>query len=321
MTLSVFDKPSTVFNGDINMAFYESGDGPPIILVHGFPELAYSWRHQVVALAAAGYRVIAPDMRGYGRTDKPSQVTDYALSKLIGDLTGLMDALDIESALLAGHDWGALVTWQMALTDPQRMDGLINLNIPFFKRPPLNPLTLMRWKLGKEFYIINFQDSDEADRRFAADSKRFINTMMRRRKRPRRNAVAPTAKKSPLSLLAMLDANEPDGEPLLSETELNFYAAAFDSGGFTGPINWYRNWKLNWRASRGLKQRVKIPTLFVGATEEYVVSPRQVEAMRPYVDDLEIAWIEDCGHWTQQEQPGALNHVMLDWMQRHYQKR
>ena len=181
---STFPAARTINCGEINMAVHEMGEGPPVILVHGFPELAFSWRHQIPVLANAGYRVMAPDMRGYGGTDKPPLVADYTVQKLIGDLTGLMDALSIDKAVIAGHDWGALVAWQMALLAPDRMAGLINLNIPFYKRPPINPITFMRWKLGKDFYIVNFQQSDEADRRFAEDPARFIDVMMRRRKRP-----------------------------------------------------------------------------------------------------------------------------------------
>ena len=126
-----FPTPDIIHNGDINMAVHQMGDGPPVFLVHGFPELAYSWRHQIPALAAAGYHVIAPDMRGYGGTDKPEGVAAYTIQKLIGDLTGLMDTMSIERALMVGHDWGALTVWQMALLAPERMNGVINLNIPF----------------------------------------------------------------------------------------------------------------------------------------------------------------------------------------------
>jgi pimeloyl-ACP methyl ester carboxylesterase len=169
--------------------------------VHGFPELAYSWRHQLPVLAAAGYRAIAPDMRGYGRSDKPLPVTDYAIQKLIGDIEGLMEALSIERAVIVGHDWGAMITWQMALLAPQRMAGLICLNIPHIPRPPINPITYMRWKLGKDFYIVNFQKSDEADRRFAEDPRRFINVMMRRKQFTRERPKSGRRKRRTLSLL------------------------------------------------------------------------------------------------------------------------
>ncbi len=176
-----FPTPRIVNTGDINLAVHELGDGPPVILIHGFPELAYSWRHQLPALAEAGYRAIAPDMRGYGGSDKPPHVADYTIQKLLGDIEGLLGALSIDKAVIIGHDWGAMLTWHMALLAPRRMAGLINLNIPHMPRPPINPITYMRWKLGKDFYIVNFQKSDEADRRFAEDPRRFVDVMMRRK--------------------------------------------------------------------------------------------------------------------------------------------
>jgi pimeloyl-ACP methyl ester carboxylesterase len=315
---TVFPEAQLVDTGDIRLAVYELGDGPPLILVHGFPELAYSWRHQLPALAAAGYRAIAPDMRGYGGSDKPLHVSDYTLQKLIGDLQGLCGAMSIDRAIFMGHDWGAMITWQMALLAPQRMAGLICLNIPHIPRPPINPITYMRWKLGKDFYIVNFQDSDEADRRFAEDPRRFINVMIRRKQFRRARPRSRRIKRPTLSLLQALDRDEPAGETLLSDEELGVYAAAFAAGGFTGPINWYRNWAQNWKSTKGVDQTVRVPALFVGADTDIIISRKQIEAMKPHVEDLEIEMIEECGHWTQQEKPDELNHIILDWLARRY---
>ena len=307
-----------VATGDIELAVRELGDGPPVILIHGFPELAYSWRHQLPALAGAGYRAIAPDMRGYGGSDKPLQVADYTIQKLIGDVEGLMEALSIDKAVIIGHDWGAMLTWQMALLAPERMAGLVNLNIPHIPRPPINPITYMRCKLGKDFYIVNFQKSDEADRRFAEDPRRFIDVMMRRKQFSRGPSGSRSKKRRPLSLIQALDQDEPAGESLLGEEELDVYADAFAAGGFTGPINWYRNWARNWKSTKGVDQTVRVPALFVGAANDIIISPGQIEAMRPFVPDLEIQMIEECGHWTQQEKPDELNSIILDWLARRY---
>jgi pimeloyl-ACP methyl ester carboxylesterase len=313
-----FPEPELFDCGEINLAVHSQGEGPPVILVHGFPELAFSWRHQLPALAAAGYRAIAPDMRGYGGSDKPPDVADYRVQKLIGDLTGLMDSLELDRALVVGHDWGALVGWQMALLAPERMAGYIALNIPFLKRPPINPVTYMRLKLGKDFYIVNFQYSDEADRRFAEDPRRFIDIMMRERRIDRDSAPRKRGKRQPINLLHILETGEPAGRKLLTDDELDYYADAFAAGGFTGPINWYRNFKHNWKSTKGIEQRVRVPTLFVGATDDIVVSRKQIETMKDHVDDLEVHMIRDCGHWTQQERPEELNAVMLEWMSRFY---
>lgn len=313
---SAFPNSTLVGTGDIDLAVHEAGSGPPVVLVHGFPELAFSWRHQLPALAAAGYHAIAPDMRGYGGSDKPAHVADYTVQKLIGDLTGLMDSMDIDKAVIVGHDWGALVTWQMALLAPERMAGLVALNIPFFKRPPINPITFMRYKLGKDFYIVNFQNSDEADRRFAEDPGRFIDAMMRKRRINRNRTAKKRGKRRPLSLLEMFDREDPGGEVLLTPDELQYYADAFAAGGFTGPINWYRNWKHNWKSTKKVDQTVRVPSLFVGASDDAIISRKQIEAMKPHVPDLEVRIIEDCGHWTQQEKPQELNEILLNWLGR-----
>lgn len=315
---SDFPTAHIVNTGDINVAVHEMGDGLPVILVHGFPELAFSWRHQLPALAVAGYRAIAPDMRGYGASDKPPNVKDYGMQKLIADLEGLCNAMSIDRAVFIGHDWGAMIVWHMALLAPERMAGLINLNIPFIPRPPINPITYMRWKLGKDFYIVNFQHSDEADRRFAEDPRRFINVMMRRRQFSRVPSQSSSRKRHPLSLIQALDQDEPAGEALLNDEDLDVYAAAFAAGGFTGPINWYRNWTRNWKNMKGVDQTVRVPALFVEAQDDLIISRKQIEAMKPFVTDLEIQMIENCGHWTQQEKPAELNRIMLDWLARRY---
>jgi pimeloyl-ACP methyl ester carboxylesterase len=313
-----FPEASIVDSGEISMAVHELGDGPPVIFVHGFPELAFSWRHQLPALAAAGYRAIAPDMRGYGGTDKPQKKQDYTLQKLIGDIDGLLDALAIDRAVFVGHDWGAMLVWQMALLRPDLMAGLIALNIPHMPRPPINPITYMRLKLGKDFYIVNFQDSDEADHKFAEDPAKFIDTMMRLRHSSMHKDQRKPTKRKPLSLLAELERDTPRGEPLLDAHELKYYADAFAAGGFTGPINWYRNWKQNWKSTKGVSQTVNVPSLFVGAVDDRIISAKQIETMRPLVTDLEIRMIESCGHWTQQEKPDELNDIVLDWLSRRY---
>lgn len=314
----MFPDPQFINTGDLKLATYEQGDGPPVIFVHGFPELAFSWRHQLPALAAAGYCAVAPDMRGYGQSGKPPAVTDYTVQKLIGDLTGLMDMRGFEKAVIVGHDWGALVAWQMGLLAPERMAGLIALNIPFLKRPPLNPILLMRLRLGKDFYIVNFQNSDEADRRFGENPSHFIDTMMRKRRVNRDLPRERRGKRKPLSLLEMLDRDDPGGEVLLKPDELKYYADAFAAGGFTGPINWYRNFKHNWKSTRGVEQTVSVPTLFIGARDDVIVSGKQIDAMKPCIPDLEIQMIEDCGHWTQQERPEKTNELILDWLTRRY---
>jgi len=310
----MFPEPHFVDTNDIRMAVFEEGEGPAVIMVHGFPELAYSWRHQIPVLASAGFRAIAPDMRGYGQTDAPSGVEQYCAAELIKDLLGLLDALQIESAIFVGHDWGALVLWQMAMLAPERIEKLITLNIPHFPRSPVEPIELTRQKLGSDFYIVNFQDSDEADKAFAADPAHFINVMMRKNQITRAQFDQLPPQMKVLSLLQLMARSVPSGDPLLGDVELDYYSSAFAKSGFTNPINWYRNWTRNWEALEGVNQVIDIPTLFIGAVDEVIISPEQIEAMRPLVRDLTIAMLEPCGHWTQQERPGDVNRLIIDWL-------
>lgn len=315
---AAFPDPGFVDTNGIRMAVYEAGSGPAIILLHGFPELAFSWRHQLPALAAAGFWAVAPDLRGYGRTDKPADVGAYRIEELIDDIAGLLAALGLDRAVFVAHDWGALLAWQMALLRPELMRGLIALNIPFYARSDDEPIAAMRARFGDDFYIVDFQDSDGADCLFAADPGRFINLMMRRGQITRQRFESLPAHKRALNLKNVAARASSSGEPLLTDTELRYYAQAFAAGGFSGPINWYRNWTHNWSITEGVAQTVHVPALFIGAEDDVVVSPTQIEAMRPHVTDLEIEMIKQCGHWTQQEQPERTNALMLDWLARRY---
>lgn len=311
-----FPAPAFVETNGIRMAVYEQGEGVPVVLLHGFPELAFSWRHQLPALAAAGFRAIAPDQRGYGRSDVPGDVCDYRIEALIADIHGLLDALGLDFATFIGHDWGALVLWQMAMRAPERIDRLVILNIPHYPRLPIDPIEVMRERFGDDFYIVNFQDSDEADRAFSRDPARFFDRMMRRGQVSREQFDQLPAEMKTLSLLKVMARSEASGEPLLTEAERDYFAAAFARTGFTGPINWYRNWTLNWETQAAFDDRIRIPTLFIGAVDDVVVAPEHIEAMKPLVDDLEVHMLEQCGHWSQQEKPDDVNRLMIDWLQR-----
>jgi len=300
----------------INLAVYEQGDGAPVVLLHGFPELAFSWRHQLPALADAGFRAIAPDQRGYGRSDVPPDVSDYCIEELIADVHGLLDALDLESATFVGHDWGALVLWQMAMRAPERIDGLIILNIPHFPRSPVDPIEIMRSRFGDDFYIVNFQDSDAADKAFAADPVHFFNMMMRRNQVSRQQFDQLPIEMKSVSLLKVMSRVVGSGELLLTDEERDYFASAFAQTGFTGPINWYRNWTHNWETLEDVDQQIDIPTLFIGAVDDVIIAPEHIEGMKPLVTDLELHMLDNCGHWSQQEKPDEVNALMLDWLQR-----
>ena len=312
----MFPEPSIVRANGMNLAVYEQGQGPAVVLLHGFPELAYSWRHQLPALADAGFRAIAPDQRGYGCSDVPPDVSDYRIEELIADVHSMLDALELETATFVGHDWGAFVLWQMAMRAPERIEGLIILNIPHFPRAPVDPIQIMRSRFGDDFYIVNFQDSDAADKAFAADPVHFFNMMMRRNQASRQQFDQLPDEMKSVSLLKVMARVEGSGEPLLTDEERDYFASAFAKTGFTGPINWYRNWTLNWETLEGVDQQIDIPTLFIGAVDDIIIAPEHIEGMKPLVTDLELHMLDNCGHWSQQENPDEVNALMLDWLQR-----
>ena len=299
----------------IRMAVTEAGDGPTIVLCHGFPEIAYSWRNQIPALAAAGFRAVAPDQRGYGDTDRPADVAAYDIHHLTGDLVGLLDALDVERAVFVGHDWGGLVAWHMPLLHPARTAGVIGVNTPYLPRPSAPPVGLMRTIWGEDYYVVHFQKPGDADAALARDVRRVFTQLMR--------AGTPGERTLPLraarTLVDVVFGDELPGRPLLGADELDVYVSTFERTGFTGGINWYRNMDRNWETTAHLADaRIDVPSLMVTAEHDPVLRPELADAMRPLVPDLEVRMIAGCGHWTQQEKPAELNAIVIDWLTRRF---
>ena len=314
----------------IRMAYYEVGprEGTPIIFCHGFPELAFSWRHQLRAFEAAGRWAIAPDQRGYGLTERPGPVESYDLEHLTADLVGLLDHLGVEKAVFCGHDWGGFVVWQMALRHPTRTAGVIGVNTPFTPRSPADPIAIMRKRLGEEMYIVHFQKPGEADAVLDADVVKAMNFFMKRPApgTPPSAGFATERKpgdKSAFPLVKMLMAYDPTNdrrEELLSDDELGAFVETFQRTGFTGGINWYRNFTRNWERSAHLVDKVDVPALMVMAELDAVLPPSAADGMEAYVPDLEKTLIRGSGHWTQQEKPEEANAAILDWMNRRFPK-
>jgi pimeloyl-ACP methyl ester carboxylesterase len=311
----------TAING-LDLAYYEAGprEGVPIVLCHGFPELAFSWRHQIKALADAGRWVVAPDQRGYGLTSAPPAVTDYDMEHLTGDLVGLLDHLGVEKAVFCGHDWGGIVTWQMPLMHPERVAGVIGLNTPFLPRAPADPIAIMRHRFGPDMYIVWFQTPGDADRVLARDVEKTMRFFMRR---PRDLAwsFAPPKEGSTFPFKALIERFDPtdEGSQLLTAEELAVFVDSFERTGFTGGINWYRNFTRNWERAEGLPSRIDgLPCLMITAEKDPVLAPAMAEHMPMVVDDLEMHMIAESGHWTQQEKPEEVNRLILDWMDRRF---
>ena len=308
----------------VEIAYYEVGPrrGAPVIFCHGFPELAFSWRHQLKAFEAAGLWAIAPDQRGYGLSSKPDAVTDYDLAQLTGDLIGLLDHLGVEKAIFCGHDWGGIVTWQLPLMYPDRVAGVIGLNTPLMPRAPADPIVIMRNRFGPDMYIVWFQTPGDADATLGADVEKTMRFFMRRPTGSVITAAAEPAEGGSTfafkALLEAWDASDTAGQ-LLTPDELATFVQAFEAGGFTGPINWYRNFTRNWAAAEGLPTRIDgIACLMITAELDAVLSPAMAEHMPAFIGDLETHMIAGSGHWTQQEKPDEVNRLILGWLDRRF---
>lgn len=320
--MTTMPEATMISTNGIELAVHEAGpaDGLPVILCHGFPELAYSWRQQIPALAAAGCRVICPDQRGYGQSDKPSAAGDYSIEHLTGDLIGLLDHYGIERAVFVGHDWGGLVVWQVPLLHPDRVCGIAGLGVPFIPRAAEDPIVTFRRMWGDRMYIVNFQDSQEADAVFDADPYRVFDVLLRKNPMSLADfAELPHEDRVP-DLVKRVQEGPGGGERIVSEEELRFYADTFANGGFTGPINWYRNWSQNWHSTADIEQQIRVPALFIEAGNDLATAaiPDVAKLMEGHVDDLEIQRIPDSGHWIQQEYPEEVNRFLIDWLQRRF---
>ncbi|MGV8996784.1 MAG: alpha/beta fold hydrolase [Parvibaculaceae bacterium] len=323
--MTTFPQPHYVNTNGIKMAVYEQGPkgGVPVVMCHGFPEIGYSWRHQLPALAGAGFRAIAPDQRGYGRTGGPkgeASVPLYDMEHLTDDLVGMLDALDIEKAVFVGHDWGGMVSWQMPLRHPDRVAGCIGVNTPFLPRSPIDPIAGMKMVYGEDMYIVFFQKYGVAETMFDADVPRSLRFWYRKTATTLKDFDALPASEKNLSFTKgfATDENLWPGSALLTPEELAYYVECFEQSGFEGGIGWYRNFTRNWENSANIVDKVNVPCLMISAANDIVLRPEMANGMENFCPDLEKHIIPDCGHWTQSEKPAELNALMVDWLQRRF---
>ena len=309
-----FPEPKMIRTNEINMEVFEQGEGFPLIFAHGFPELAYSWRFQIPALAKAGYRVIVPNQRGYGGTDKPESVEEYDLGHLCGDMAGLMDAFDLEKAIFIGHDWGSVVVWNMPLYYPEKVAGVVGMSVPFSPRGSVDPMPLFEQFLGDEHYIVHFnKQPGVADAAFSDNPERFFNNIFRHGQWLNSTELPSTRTVGPaVSLMNLLELTDPPGAPIISKEEIDVFINAYSKGGFAGPINWYRNISRNWEISANHPQKIDVPCAMIHGS--YDIVPKGADVSQ-YIPNLESITLE-CGHWIQQEKPDEVNAFLLDWLKR-----
>jgi pimeloyl-ACP methyl ester carboxylesterase len=306
-----------VSTNGVDLRVVDAGEGPAVVLAHGFPELAYSWRHQIPALVDAGYRVLAPDQRGYGGSARPAPIEDYDIVSLTGDLVGLLDDVGEDRAVFVGHDWGSMVVWQSALLHPERVAGVVGMSVPYLPRGPIPPVQLMRQAFADTFfYIVYFQEPGVADNELARDPARTMRRLLA--------GLATDGELAPGPEAGALDGRgfvdripEPTGLPdWLSQAELDHYVEEFERTGFTGGINWYRNFDRNWELTAHIDgARVTMPSLFIGGGDDPVLTMSPPGIADDHLDDHRgNVIVAGAGHWVQQESPGEVNEALLTFL-------
>ena len=302
-----FPEPTLIPVNGVELEVFEAGqrNTKPIVLCHGWPEHAFSWRHQVPALAAAGYHVIVPNQRGYGNSSRPTEVTDYDIEHLSGDLTALLDHYGYEDATFVGHDWGAFVVWGLTLLHPNRVNKVVALSLPYQERGDQPPVEMMEGMLGTDFYFVHFnRQPGVADSVLDENTSQFLRNMYRKNE--------PPAEPQPgMAMINIARAETPVGEPLMTDGELAVFISAFESSGFTGSINWYRNLDRNWHLLADVDPIIQQPALMVYGERDLVARSEKLTEFVPHVEEISL----DCGHWIQQERPEETTQAILKWLE------
>lgn len=302
-----FPNPTLIRVNDVELEVFEAGQenaGNPIILCHGWPEHAFSWRHQMPALAEAGYHVIVPNQRGFGNSSRPAEVTDYDITHLTGDLVGLLDHFGYEDAVFVGHDWGANIVWSMGLLHPDRVKKIINLALPYQVRTEVPWIEFMESFFGPDNYFVHFnRQPGVADAVLDANTDQFLRNLYRKN-------LPPAPPEPGMMMINLAQTGSTLGDPVLTEVELSVYTEAFEKSGFTGGINWYRNLDRNWQILADVDPIIRQPTLMIYGEQDMIPKLDTLPDFVPNVDILSF----DCGHWIQQEKPVETTEAILDWL-------
>lgn len=301
-----FPKPTLVPVNGVELEVFEAGrKGKPIVLCHGWPEHAFSWRHQVPALVAAGYHVIVPNQRGYGNSSCPTAVTDYDIEHLSGDLVALLDHYGYEDAVFVGHDWGAMVVWGLTLLHPSRVEKVIALSVPYQERWEKPWIEMMEEFLGGDFYFVHFnRQPGGADAILEENTFQFLRNLYRKN-------LPPIEPEPGMMMINLAKEETPLGEPVMSNSELAVFVSAFESTGFTSSINWYRNLDRNWHVLADVDPIIQQPALMIYGDRDAVAKSETLTTFVPNVDVVTL----DCGHWIQQEKPEETNRLILKWLE------
>jgi len=314
--MSAIEQQSLRVNG-IDLSLHISGrqNGLPVWLLHGFPECWHSWREQIPALTAAGYRVFIPEMRGYGQSSAPAQAADYDLLTLCADIQGAMDLFGHREVAMVGHDWGAVVAWHLALLEPERIKALVTMSVPYAGRARRPVIEIMRELYADRFnYILYFQNPGVAEQELDADIERTLRLFMQDQD--------VFLQKKPATARLLEGVAVPETLPnWCTRQDLDVYVQTFAQHGFRGPLNWYRNFERNWQATEFLAGRqVLQPTLFLIGDRDPVgiFEAHTLKRMPDAVPLLEQVVLPNCGHWIQNEQGAKVNERLLEFFGKTY---
>jgi soluble epoxide hydrolase / lipid-phosphate phosphatase len=316
MLPAAFPPARPIATNGIELAVHEQGEGPAVFLLHGFPELPYSWRHQVGPIAEAGFRVLVPAQRGYDGSDAPADPRSYSVRNLVADLVGVLDALELERAVFVGHDWGGVPAWHAGVYASDRVDGMASLCTPFAAPGKTDLVTALRTLRGPNHYIIAFQAPGVGEALLERDVEATFRALIRRRGStlPEFRAAPPEIQEVPVGLFV----GDPQlfGDELLADEELAVYVEAYERTGFTGGLNWYRALRTNWEEGRGRDHVVDKPALMISAADDWFLPPETTAGMEALLPQLERHVIPDAGHWLQQERPEQVNALLVAWLRR-----
>ena len=300
----------------IELAVHELGEGPAVLLLHGFPELAYSWRHQIGPIADAGFRVIVPNQRGYAGSDAPDDSQTYSVKNLVGDLTGLLDTLGIERAIFIGHDWGSMPAWYAGAYAPDRVVAMASLCTPYFTPGEVDLIEAYNDLRGPNHYMATFQEPGVGEALLGRDVEATFRALIRTRgyTMDEFEAAPPEIQEVPAGVFV----GDPQlfGDELLSDEELAVYVEAYEKSGFTGGLNWYRALHKDWEEGLGHDFVIDKPALMISAGDDWFFPRGATDGMEDLLPQVEKHVIADAGHWLQQERPAEVNALLLPWLQR-----
>ena len=301
----------------INLNIAEQGNGPLVLLLHGFPESWFSWRHQFGPLAEAGFHAVAPDMRGYGESDKPKEIAGYNQVEVVNDIVGLIPALGYESAIVIGHDWGAPTAWSCALNHPGQVSAVGALSVPFRPRGDAPPLAMLKAIFrGRFFYQLYFQEPGKAEAELERDPAQTIRKFYHMASGEMNTSLI---NEKPADADLLSDLPDPGNEmgSWITPEDVKFYANEFRHSGFRGPLSYYRNLDLTWELTADSPRTIEQPAMFLAGERDGVIlmAAEALKELPKHVTDLRTnEIIPKIGHWTQQEAPEAVNVALIRFL-------